>query len=195
VTLTITVIAILHTDHADALGDQAVNCDSARKKRPQSPSWQPDSQRYWSLPALTVWRRKCSVISRSTSVHSRSAPPRPQGATGTGCPDRPVRERLKKGHPDLTADELQAAIERAEAKRRELEQQQPTAKASSRVLTLLPKAADLYRKQLAEGLDGDPRAALKARVFLRDWFSGKIRLEPLRNGGLMRTGMRMPRLC
>jgi hypothetical protein len=38
--------------------------------------------------------------------------------------------------------------------------------------------------QLAEGLDGDPREALKARVFLRDWFSGKIRLEPLADGGL-----------
>ena len=32
---------------------------------------------------------------------------------------------------------------------------------------------------------GDPRAALKARVFLREWFSGKIRLEPLPDGGLM----------
>ena len=35
------------------------------------------------------------------------------------------------------------------------------------------------------GLDGDPRAALKARVFLREWFGGKIRLEPLPDGGLM----------
>jgi hypothetical protein len=35
------------------------------------------------------------------------------------------------------------------------------------------------------GLDGDPRAALKARVFLRDWFGGKIRMEPLPDGGLV----------
>ncbi len=35
------------------------------------------------------------------------------------------------------------------------------------------------------GLDGDPKAALKARVFLREWFCGKIRLEPLPDGGLM----------
>ena len=35
------------------------------------------------------------------------------------------------------------------------------------------------------GLDGDPRAALKARVLLREWFGGKIRLEPLPDGGLM----------
>jgi chromosome segregation ATPase len=31
-----------------------------------------------------------------------------------------LRERLKAGDPDLTADELQVAIDRAEAKRREL---------------------------------------------------------------------------
>jgi hypothetical protein len=49
----------------------------------------------------------------------------------------------------------------------------------------LPKAAELYREQVAQGLDGDPCAALKARVFLRDWFSRKIRLEPLPEGGLM----------
>ena len=35
------------------------------------------------------------------------------------------------------------------------------------------------------GLDGDPKAALKARVFLREWFSGEISLEPLPDGGLM----------
>lgn len=60
--------------------------------------------------------------------------------------------------------ELQAAIDRAEAKRKELENQQPAAKASAKVLTLLPRAAEEYRRQVARGLDGDPRAALKARV-------------------------------
>lgn len=29
------------------------------------------------------------------------------------------------------------------------------------------------------GLKGDPCAALQARVFLREWFGGKIRLEQL----------------
>lgn len=96
-----------------------------------------------------------------------------------------LRERLKRGDPDMTADELQAAIDRAESKRRELEAEQPEAKQSARVLSILPRAADLYRRQVAQGLDGDPRAALKARVFLRDWFSGKIRLEPLPDGGLV----------
>jgi hypothetical protein len=73
----------------------------------------------------------------------------------------------------------------AETKRQELVAQQPEARASAKVLAMLPGAAELYRRQVAEGLDGDPRAALKARVFLREWFSGEIRLEPLPDGGLM----------
>jgi site-specific DNA recombinase len=96
-----------------------------------------------------------------------------------------LRERLKTGDPDMTINEMQAAIERAEAKRRELEQQQPEAKQSAKVLSILPRAAELYRRQLAQGLDGNAREALKARVFLREWFGGKIRLEPLPDGGLM----------
>ena len=48
-----------------------------------------------------------------------------------------------------------------------------------------PPGAELYRRQVALGLEGDPQATLKARVFLRDWFGGKIRLEPLPDGGLM----------
>ena len=85
----------------------------------------------------------------------------------------------------MTADEIQAAIARAEEKRQELLAQQPAAKQSARMFSMLPKAADLYCRQIALGLDGDPRAALKARVFLREWFGGKIRLEPLPDGGLM----------
>lgn len=38
---------------------------------------------------------------------------------------------------------------------------------------------------MALGLDGHPDAILKARLFLREWFGGKIRLEPLPDGGLM----------
>jgi hypothetical protein len=33
---------------------------------------------------------------------------------------------------------------------------------------MLPKAAALYCKQIDDGLDGDPQAALKARVILRE---------------------------
>jgi hypothetical protein len=61
--------------------------------------------------------------------------------------------------------EIEAAIARAETKRRELEEHQPDARASSKVLSIQPRAAELYRRQVMEGLDGNPRAALKARVF------------------------------
>jgi DNA repair exonuclease SbcCD ATPase subunit len=38
-----------------------------------------------------------------------------------------LRERLKQGDPDMTADEIQAAIDRAEEKRAELQGQQSAA--------------------------------------------------------------------
>lgn len=59
----------------------------------------------------------------------------------------------------LTADELQVAIDRAGEKQRELEEEQPESKQSARVLTMLPRAADLYRRQVAQGLDGNAREA------------------------------------
>jgi site-specific DNA recombinase len=96
-----------------------------------------------------------------------------------------LRDRLKAGDPDLDAHDLQAAIDRAEARRRELMQKQPEAKISAKVRAMLPKAAELYRRQIAKGLEGDEREALKARVFLREAFGGAIQLEPLPGGGLM----------
>jgi hypothetical protein len=91
-----------------------------------------------------------------------------------------LKDRLRHGDPDLTADEPQAAIDRAEAKRRDLQQnQRGIADQPPKVLAMLPRAAELYRRQIARGLQGNPDAALKARIFLREWFGGKIRLEPL----------------
>ena len=94
-----------------------------------------------------------------------------------------LRDRLKRGDPDMPEDELQAAIDRAEEKRREL-QEQLSAYLPAKALVFMSRAAELYRRQVALGLDGNPQAALKARVFLREWFGGKIRLEPLPDGGL-----------
>jgi hypothetical protein len=65
---------------------------------------------------------------------------------------------------------------KAEAKRAELEARQPSAKASARVLALLPKAAEEFRRQLRQGLEGDERAVLRARVALRRYYGGEIRL-------------------
>jgi DNA repair exonuclease SbcCD ATPase subunit len=94
-----------------------------------------------------------------------------------------LRERLRKGDPDMPPDELQAAIERAEQKRQELEAQQPSARASAKVLSVLPRAAEMFRRQVEQGSDGDERAALKARVFLRELL-GRINLKPKGEGEL-----------
>jgi hypothetical protein len=52
-------------------------------------------------------------------------------------------------------------------------------------LTILPRAAEAYRRQITQGLAGDQRAALKARVILRQLFGGEIRLVPDESGGLV----------
>jgi hypothetical protein len=94
-----------------------------------------------------------------------------------------LRDRLKRGDPDMPEDELQAAIYRAEEKRRELPEHL-SANLPAKAIAFMSKAAEFYRRQVAQGLDGNPQAALKARVFLREWFGGKIRLELLPDGGL-----------
>jgi hypothetical protein len=71
------------------------------------------------------------------------------------------------GDPDTTSAELQGVIDRVLEERRKLEDQQPAVKEAAKIATMLPNAADLYRKQIKLGLDDDPRAALKARVILR----------------------------
>lgn len=62
-------------------------------------------------------------------------------------------------------DELGAAIHLAEEKRRELEAQHPGYAVSAQLLTALPKAAEMYRRQVELGPDGDELAAQKARLF------------------------------
>jgi site-specific DNA recombinase len=89
-----------------------------------------------------------------------------------------LRARLRAGDPDMAADELQAGIERAEAKRTDLQGDQPAARATAKVLSMLPKAADAYRRQIAAGLDGSPRSAARARAAIRQLVGGEIRLEP-----------------
>jgi hypothetical protein len=85
----------------------------------------------------------------------------------------------------MAADEIQAAIDRASAKRSELQGSQHTAMPSAKMFTMSPRAAEAYRRQITLGLDGDPRAALKARSILRELFGGKIRLVPQLDGGLI----------
>ena len=88
-----------------------------------------------------------------------------------------LRVRLSDGDPDLEPDEIQAAIDRAEQKRQELLTDQPDAKQSARMISMLPKAAREYRRQISLGLDQDARAAGKARALLRKLL-GIIELRP-----------------
>ncbi len=59
-----------------------------------------------------------------------------------------LRDRLETGDPDLEPDELQLAIDAAQIKRRDLLDVQPRARQSAKILTMLPKAAEAYRKQI-----------------------------------------------
>ncbi|HEY0682268.1 MAG TPA: zinc ribbon domain-containing protein [Steroidobacter sp.] len=95
-----------------------------------------------------------------------------------------LRARLNRGDPDMTADELQAAIERAEAKARELGVLDAASAPAMKAFTMLPKAAEAYRRQITLGLEREPRAALEARLILRQLFGGEIRLVPEPDGGL-----------
>jgi hypothetical protein len=45
------------------------------------------------------------------------------------------------------------------------------------VLAMLPKAAELYRQQIALGLKGDPEAAATARTTLKELTGGGVRIE------------------
>jgi len=105
-----------------------------------------------------------------------------------------LRDRLRRGDPDMEADEISAAIERVESKRRELAAAQ-SANSPARILTLLPKAAEAYRRQVVAGLEGHPEAAAKARGVLRElvgavtiktegdgsvWAEHEARRDPLR---------------
>lgn len=92
-----------------------------------------------------------------------------------------LRTRLTTGDADLAPDEIEAAIERALAKREELTRPAPRANDGARALAMLPRAAEEYRREIALGRHGDAAAALKIRVKLRELL-GDIRLEPAEDG-------------
>jgi hypothetical protein len=50
-------------------------------------------------------------------------------------------------------------------------------------LSLLPRAAELYRQQIEQGLEGGPQAASRARLILWDLL-GEITLAPEEDGSL-----------
>ncbi len=80
----------------------------------------------------------------------------------------------------MTADELQAALDRALTKRKELARNPVGGDHTGKVIAALPRAVDLYRRQIAAGLDGSPSDAAQARTLLREIFGGEV---PLRRQG------------
>jgi len=96
---------------------------------------------------------------------------------------------IRGNHPpgsraDLSiARPLLAAIEKAEDKSAELLAASPDSKVTFKLLAGLNKVAALYLRQIVDGLAGDPRAAAKARVILRELFCGEIRVQPQADGG------------
>jgi site-specific DNA recombinase len=88
-----------------------------------------------------------------------------------------LKARLAAGDQDMEPDEIQAAIDRAANKRRELQRPLASAAKSAQILSILPKAAAMYTRKIEEGLSGDPKAAALARVILQD-LMGTITLKP-----------------
>jgi hypothetical protein len=90
---------------------------------------------------------------------------------------------LRNGDPDLAPDELEAALSKAEEKRRSLLTTRPAAD-GARMIAMLPSAAEEFREQIKQGLAGNVGASLKARVVLRQYFGGQIKMIPDQDGGL-----------
>lgn len=61
----------------------------------------------------------------------------------------------------------------------------PQTSAKAQSLTILPNAAEFYRRQIAVGLDGAyPQVMAKARLAIRELL-GQIRLKPGEDGSLL----------
>lgn len=97
-----------------------------------------------------------------------------------------LRRRLVDGDPDIPPDELQFAIDRAEAKRRQLQMGLTEADigAGARVASAVAHAAALYDLQVSRGLEGDPEASTEARLILKELIPDRIRLMPRPDGTL-----------
>lgn len=84
----------------------------------------------------------------------------------------------------MAADEIRAAIERAEAKRRQLRLGLQEGAEVSRVAAAVPRAVEICDQRIALGLLGDAKATEEARLVLRELVSDRIRLSPKPDGSL-----------
>ncbi|MBL8270749.1 recombinase family protein [Steroidobacter sp.] len=106
------------------------------------------------------------------------------------CEDRIARydSWLKKGHPDLTRDEIATMRQRADEQRKGLLALQPAGKAGAlkNLARLVPDAAKLYLEKIDAGLEGNAKQAAEARQILLECLGGEpVRLEPRKDGALI----------
>jgi hypothetical protein len=91
-----------------------------------------------------------------------------------------LRGLLKAG--TLSQAVAQVAIEKAQEEIRAIERLQPAREErdASRVIRMLPKAAELLRQRISGGNLGlrDPRSVVQARNTLFAMFGGKVQLRP-----------------
>ena len=117
---------------------------------------------------------------RRTAVAERSSAEKPAALLELEARISRLKLRLRQGDPDTTSDEIGAAIERAEAKRAELMLPPRASQGATPVLSMLPKAAAMYRRLIGEGLDKHPEAAARARAAVRQLIAGgEIKLTPM----------------
>lgn len=102
-----------------------------------------------------------------------------------------LRRRLRNGDPDMTPEDIQAAIERAEAEKLRLLHQNVSGQSrpSAKIYAALPQAAKLYERQIARGLGGNLEQSGKARALLRDLFGGPVTLTPTAKGLVARSAL------
>lgn len=89
---------------------------------------------------------------------------------------RRLKKRRQTGDPDLEPEELDAAIRRVEAQLLELAAL-PTPKELDKMVALVPKAHDAYRRAVHGTLN--PERAAQARMLIREVVGGDIKLVPV----------------
>jgi len=81
-----------------------------------------------------------------------------------------LRGRLRDGDPDMAPDELQAAIDRVEMKRRQLMSGSQERTDVARMLSSVPRAAELCDERIALGLQSDKTACEEASTSSEKFF-------------------------
>lgn len=94
-----------------------------------------------------------------------------------------LRARLRGGDPDIGPEEIEAALSKAQERRRML-LSQASAPNVAQEIAMLPTAAADFSQQIKLGLAGDRSASLRARVTLRLYFGEQFRMLPEAGGAL-----------